>query len=120
MSKLPLIADIGEVRTKTKTVSIDDMISGAGDIGYSVTTATITKPIINKVLSRIGLSIGGSYVLLAASIGEWVLEGILRLMRSQGCKEFKIKYEYTFEFLYGDPTTIPKWRVTDVSYTPIY
>lgn len=117
---LPSIAKIGEVRTQQIYVSIGEMLTMSGDLGFSVTTAGFTKQALSKVIKKIGLNLGGPAVWGALGISTWALDGMLRILKAKGCKGFKIKYEYTFSFLYGDPIKVPRWKVTNVSYTPVY
>lgn len=116
---LPLRATIGEVRTEKKYVSCDEIINSC-QAGYGATAATVTVGILYKVLEKIGYAVAGPTVIATLSGITFGAETMIRLLRVRGCKGFNITYKYKYCFKYGDPTTMPRWEVIDVSYSAVY
>lgn len=115
---LPLRATIGEERTISEDYSIDDIINGMGSLGFSLTIAKWSVAGFKALIASFGKAIAAEVNPYVGAIinGSVIATAILNIMKMEGAKGFTLTYTYKYEFLYGDPTTVPRWSATHIDY----
>lgn len=116
MASLPLTGQIGEQRTITDTITIDELIEVAKGFNKTVTVATLTREGLAYTIEKLATQ-KAALISYLASLSSFFLDEMLSYIKKKGTKGLKLTYTYEFRFLYGDPTTLPRWTAIDVKYT---
>ena len=107
-NELPMIAKVGEERKITVYKSIDTLIKEAGGIIDAAGSISFAHSTLSFFLIEI---VPGGRLVYVATAASLLYKGGLKFDKARGIKGFNITYTYRYEFKYGDPTTLPRWKV---------
>ncbi|MGO1581432.1 MAG: hypothetical protein ACTHWZ_08520 [Peptoniphilaceae bacterium] len=115
-TELPMIAKVGEERKITIYKSINTMISQVSDVNFIGSGISFGHGALKAFLK--GVAPGGSLIYFG-TLASWLYEGALKFDKYTGIKGFNITYTYRYEFKYGDPTTLPRWKAIKSTMSPV-
>lgn len=79
------------------------------------TPAAFTAGVVKILLKYFGKKMANvNPYINAIAFSTYFISHILKQMKKAGTEGFANTYKY--EFLYGDPTTVPRWTAIDVDY----
>ena len=107
-TELPMIAKVGEERKITIYKSIDTMIKQAGGVIDALGKISFAHGTLSFFLLQV---VPGGRLVYVATASSLLYRGGLKFDKARGIKGFNITYTYRYEFKYGDPTTLPRWKV---------
>ena len=106
---------IGSTREYTSTLSLNEIREIASVLDYSSNIMELSAEAMIAIISEAVRRWLPTAALLC-SISYFTANVILDHLQNRGYTAIGVKYTETFNFLYGDPTTLPRWQVTKIEY----